>query len=152
MPEDESFVRQLVVEFVMEDLAMRDWPEPMRNHLLDIQYRIRRQNIHRDPPRTSSRIVLLDDRPAGWLVLSDSEGVIHVVDIIVQTQHRGKGVGSAVLKGVLMESERAGKTVRLAVRSDNRAVRLYQRLGFATTGSDGLQHFMERRPSVQGDS
>ena len=50
------------------------------------------------------------------------------------------------LKAVLDEAAEADKTVRLRVESLNRAVRLYERLGFASIGTDGAHIEMEYVP------
>jgi ribosomal protein S18 acetylase RimI-like enzyme len=75
---------------------------------------------------------------------SDAEA--HIVDIAVLPERRNSGIGATVLRGVLAESDRRGVPASLNVNVTNRAVRLYERLGFTRTGGNQVQHFMERAP------
>ena len=147
-PEDEPFVRQLVTDYATADLAAWSWPQPMRDHLVGIQYTQRRQNIRSNHPKADSKIILVDGKPSGWLVVSSSEDEIHVIEIIILPEHRGMGIGSEVLGQVMAESDRSGRPISLTVRTNNRALRLYQRLGFQRAGGDEIQHFMERPAGI----
>jgi ribosomal protein S18 acetylase RimI-like enzyme len=51
-----------------------------------------------------------------------------------------------LIKDLLTEAERAGKPVSLHVAKDNRARRLYERLGFETLEDTGIYFKMESRP------
>ena len=41
--QDESFVRNLILETIADELGASAWLEPMRSHLLGVQYGVRRQ-------------------------------------------------------------------------------------------------------------
>ena len=65
---------------------------------------------------------------AFWLVFDE----IHINNIAVLPQHRGQGLGTALLQYVLAEGRRLGaRRTTLEVRASNAgALRLYDRLGF----------------------
>jgi len=69
---------------------------------------------------------------AFWLVVDE----IHINNVAVLPQYRGRGMGSAVLRHVLDEARRLGATrATLEVRASNEgARRLYERLGFRVAG------------------
>ena len=144
-PDDEPFLRRLLIATLTEELAAWAWPDELRDGLLDMQYHLRRNAVenYRDAERS---IILAADEPVGWLVVARSEAGIHVVDIAVLPERRGQGIGAAVLGECLAESDRKGIPVRLSVNVTNRAARLYERLGFRRTGGSEVQHFMERPP------
>ncbi|WP_446666712.1 N-acetyltransferase family protein [Flexivirga sp. B27] len=52
--------------------------------------------------------------------------------VYVEPQHRGCGLGSALVDAAARCAERAG-AIRVTVNSGHRAVPMYQRLGFAST-------------------
>lgn len=58
------------------------------------------------------------------------EELPYIADIIVKNSHKGKGLGTMMLKKALNNSYREYPAVRLAVRPGNRAEGLYHRLGF----------------------
>ncbi|HWB86804.1 MAG TPA: GNAT family N-acetyltransferase [Bryobacteraceae bacterium] len=143
-PEDEPFLRSLIMGTVADELSARDWPEPMRSSLLESQYRARLEGLRANFPNASRAIVLVDERPAGWMAISETDHEIRLVDIVLLPEYRGQGIGTALIQQLLADSDRTGKPVRLTVRLDNRARRLYQRLGFRRIGGDELHDTMER--------
>ncbi len=69
---------------------------------------------------------------AFWLVFDE----IHVNNVAILPQFRGRGIGSALLRHVLAEGRRLGaRRATLEVRASNDgARRLYERLGFYVAG------------------
>ena len=65
---------------------------------------------------------------AFWLVLDE----IHINNVAIRPEFRGRGIGTALLHHVLAEAKRLGATrATLEVRASNDAARrLYERLGF----------------------
>jgi ribosomal protein S18 acetylase RimI-like enzyme len=62
-------------------------------------------------------------------------GSLHLFALEVAPALRGRGIGGAIVTYVVDEARRRGrKRVYLEVRSDNRARRLYHRLGFRRVG------------------
>lgn len=147
--EDEPFLRRLITATVAEELQAHLWPQAQRESLLQLQYTVRRQGVRANYPNAVQEIILLDDAPAGYMVVARSTDEILLVDIAVLGEHRGSGVGTAVLRELCAESDGTGKSVNLSVNVTNRAIRLYERLGFERTGGDEVQHLMRRRPAGQ---
>jgi ribosomal-protein-alanine N-acetyltransferase len=69
---------------------------------------------------------------AFWLVFDE----IHINNVAVLPQYRGRGMGSALMRHVLEEARRLGASrATLEVRASNAgAGRLYERLGFHVAG------------------
>jgi ribosomal protein S18 acetylase RimI-like enzyme len=57
-------------------------------------------------------------------------------------EHRGRGIETALLRGLLAEADAAGKSVSIQVERVNPALRLYQRLGFAVAEDKGVYLFL----------
>ncbi|MGO9261742.1 MAG: N-acetyltransferase family protein [Bryobacteraceae bacterium] len=139
---DEPFLRRLITATITQELGADWWPEPMRSHLLGIQYSARRQSIRDRFPAGQSGIVLVDGAEAGWLYVAKLEDEIRLVEIMLLEEHRGKGAGTELIRQVI---ETAGnRPVRLSVNVMNTgAARLYERLGFRRIGGDDVQQLME---------
>lgn len=141
---DEPFLKRLVFETVAAELGAWAWPEPMRSHLLGIQYTSRRQSHRVNCPGSVSRIIEADAVPAGWLVVNTLPDEVHLVDILVLAEFRGFGIGTAAIREILQEAAESSKPVRLSVyRTNHAAIRLYERLGFRRAGGDQIREFME---------
>jgi ribosomal protein S18 acetylase RimI-like enzyme len=149
-PEDEPWVRELIVEAVGQELGAHSWPEPMRSHLLGIQYTQRRNAVRLHYPEGESRIILADRAAAGWIYLAALPDEVRVAEVMVMAGYRSRGLGSEVIRRIIADADAAGKPVRLRVNVTNvRAGSFYERLGFQRVGGDELQHLMERVPSAE---
>jgi ribosomal protein S18 acetylase RimI-like enzyme len=145
--EDEPFLRRLILETVAGQLGASAWPEPMRSHLLGLQYTSRRQSHRVNYPEAASQVIQVDGADAGWVVVMTMPHEIQVVDIMVLPEMRGRGIGTVVIREILATARELGKPVSLSVDPMNpSAIRLYERLGFRRTGGDEMQHFMECSP------
>lgn len=79
------------------------------------------------------RFLAADD--AGYGFVRDD---IPELTIGVQPGHRGAGIGTALLEGLLGEAAaRSIPAISLSVEDGNRARALYERLGFRTVGRNG---------------
>ena len=67
------------------------------------------------------------------------------MDLVIAPGSRNRGLGLALLRALLSEAARQDKPARLHVVQNNRAARLYQRLGFRTIALHGLHDEMEWR-------
>jgi ribosomal protein S18 acetylase RimI-like enzyme len=144
-PDDEPFIRELMIETLTGQLAAWSWPEEVRGPLLDAQYRIRRRGFCESAGGGPGIIVLAEGEPVAWYVAADSTEEIRLVNLVVRTEHRGKGIGSAILRQLVTDSDRSSRRLRLSVAVNNRrASQLYARFGFQRTGGDGVHDFMER--------
>jgi GNAT superfamily N-acetyltransferase len=69
---------------------------------------------------------------------------IFLGSLLILPGYQGRGLGTAVIRDVIGRAERLGLPVALQVLKVNPAIRLYQRLGFATVGETAT-HFLMRR-------
>jgi ribosomal protein S18 acetylase RimI-like enzyme len=144
---EEDFVRRLILETVSRELGADQWPDPVRAHLLEIQYKGRIQGLRTRFPHGESRIIWLDGQPAGWLYVAELEDEVRLAEIMVLPEYRGKGLASTAIRQVLAGAASSARPVRLMVNVLNaNAIRLYERLGFQRTGGTEVQHEMEARP------
>ena len=79
----------------------------------------------------------------GVLSVVERETDVFLQVIQVLPDYQRQGVGTSVIQSVLREAHRKGKPVALQVIKANRARRLYERLGFVTTGETET-HFLMR--------
>ena len=142
---DEAFLREVYAGTRAEELVLVDWDGAQRAAFLNMQFQIQRQCYRAQYPAADHRVISLDGRPIGRVIVARSTEEIRLVDISLLPGERNLGVGTAVIEGILDEAGRAGRPVRLQVLSSNRALGLYRRLGFAEAGRSGAHLLLEWR-------
>ncbi len=90
--------------------------------------------------------MLHDEAPIGRIWVHQQAAAWHLVDLAIIEQHRGRGVGRALVCQLQTAARGAGAQITLQVRRDNRARRLYERLGFQVTGQTDLDLEMAWTP------
>lgn len=140
----EPFIRNLILETIAGELGASAWPEPMRSHLLGIQYAGRRQSFRLAFPEAASYVIEAAGVAAGWTVVTEMPHEVFLVEIMVSPECRNRGIGSAVIRQFLAEAAARRKPVRLTVNAMNQgAIRLYERLGFRRMDADEVHYRME---------
>ncbi len=94
-------------------------------------------------------IIILDGESIGRLYVDRREDEIRLIDIALLPEHRGGGLGTAILKEILAEGASVRKLVRIHVEQFNPAMRLYERLGFSKIEEQGVYHLMEWTPETE---
>jgi ribosomal protein S18 acetylase RimI-like enzyme len=141
-PGDEPFLFDLYASTRQEELDAWGWPTAARQAFLALQFRAS-QTRHQEYPDAAFHIITAGGQSAGRLILHRTPGVWHLVDIALLPAFRNAGVGTALLQGICADAEAAGLPLRLNVLLENRARRLYARLGFIPTSQAGPHVVME---------
>jgi ribosomal protein S18 acetylase RimI-like enzyme len=91
-----------------------------------------------------AHIILVRGESAGMVKFRETANAIELMQLQVLPEYQGKGVGQAVLDGLLEQAESCSRKVVLTVLKKNPALRLYQRNGFVIVGEDDCEFHMER--------
>lgn len=141
---DEPFLAAVYASTRTEELALVDWTEEQKSGFLRMQFDAQHRYYHEHYRDTSWDVILLGDVPVGRLYVARWPDELRIVDIALLPEHRGSGLGSRLVEGVIREAEQAGKPVRIHVEQYNPAMRLYERLGFRPVGRHGVYVLMQR--------
>lgn len=147
-PDDDAFLRRVYESTRADELAALGWDDATRSAFLAQQFSAQAADYRRRHPDARFLVVELDGVPVGRLYLAESESTVYVLDIGLLPEHRGRGIGRALLERVVTE----GKAVSLSVTRWNPAQRLYLRLGFAVVAEDDVYLRMERPAQLNTDS
>jgi ribosomal protein S18 acetylase RimI-like enzyme len=88
-------------------------------------------------PASDDRLVLLDNESIGRMIVLQMREEIRLADLAILPQYRRRGIGSALIGQLQTESTMSKRPVRLQVARFDRALRLYQRLGFYKIDVEG---------------
>jgi ribosomal protein S18 acetylase RimI-like enzyme len=90
------------------------------------------------------RIIVGAGADIGWLQAAPEGDALFLKQLFVDTPLRRRGIGTAVVRRLMDEARRAGRSMTLGVVKTNPALRLYERLGFRTTHQDERKFYMRR--------
>ena len=144
-PADGPFLLEVYASTRREELEATGWPAAMREAFVRMQFNAQQQGYRAAFPRAEFAIILLDGQAVGRIVIDRAGNEFRFVDIALLPEHRGRGLGTALIQNLQREAAAAKKPVRLSVLKGERAFRLYQRLGFEKTGEADLREQMEWR-------
>jgi ribosomal protein S18 acetylase RimI-like enzyme len=123
-------------------------PEPMRGHLLDMQFRAMTSGYRAAFPAAHYEIITVDDAPIGRLITDASEGWFHIVHIAVLPEWRHRGLCTALMTAVLDQPRRQGMRCEARVAPENTpSLRLWSRLGFTERERTDIEFILEWRPA-----
>lgn len=143
-PEDEPFLLEVYASTRIEELAGLGWSDDQMRAFIKMQFLARERSY----PRVDDRIILLDGRPIGRMMVDRGGAAILLRDIALLSEYRNAGIGSRLIQDLMKEAAAAEKPIQLHVVATSPAVRLYERLGFRSSGDDGAYLEMKWVPAT----
>jgi len=96
----------------------------------------RRASLRRSYKTTEITIITLDGVDIGWMQVSERDTDYNLAQIQLLDEYCGLGIGTRLIRDLLAQADREGKTVSLSAIRTNRAIKLYERLGFRIIDPD----------------
>jgi ribosomal protein S18 acetylase RimI-like enzyme len=120
------------------ELALTGWDAAAREAFVTMQFNAQ-SSYYRQQWSASVDSVIeyspgAERHGVGRLWVDHRADAVHLLDIAVLPEWRGKGIGSVCLNRLMRGAARAGKELSIHVELDNPARRLYDRLGFVSIG------------------
>lgn len=128
---DEPFLLSLRRATMTEHLERVGEPSDAEAHRARLQYRY-----------DAARIICLDGTALGLLKAYRDETAWHLVQLQIDPQYQGRGLGERIIKTLLASAQDDALPVSLKVLKGNPAKRLYERLGFREVGADEREFHM----------
>lgn len=76
------------------------------------------------------RFIIVDGRDVGWLQVIERADDFNLAQIQIYAPYRNRGIAAHLIKNLQRHAAHKGKSVTLSAVRNNRAIRLYRRLGF----------------------
>jgi GNAT superfamily N-acetyltransferase len=147
-PTDMETLFRVYASTRVEELSVVAWSDEQKEAFLRQQFEAQHAHYQQHYTGASFDVILVEGRPAGRLYVGRWAREIRMVDIALLPEHRGQGLGAAIVGDLLEEGRRSGKPVSIHVERYNPALRLYERLGFRVLEDKGVYLLMEWSPSA----
>ncbi|HUA79614.1 MAG TPA: GNAT family N-acetyltransferase [Dyella sp.] len=131
--DDMPFLRALFHAVKEEELGLAGWPEPAKQALLDQQFALQHRQYVSAYASADFWIVEHRQQPIGRYYLLRESLCYHIVDIMLASDWRHRGIGSLLLSWTQSLAQAHGATA-ISLQVDERNVgaqRLYAKHGFA---------------------
>ena len=132
---DAEFLFRVFASTREPELALTALPAAQIEGLLRMQYRAQH-------PGAEDSVIHVDGEPAGRLRVARDGRVIVLLDIAILPEHRGRGIGRALIRALQDEAATFAVPLRLHVARTNPATALYLGLGFVPDGGDDVYQAM----------
>lgn len=143
-PEDQPFLLEVYASTRSEELEALGWDDNQKRAFITMQFHARERTY----PRVDNRIIILNERAIGRILVDRRETEIVLTDIALLTEYRNAGIGTRLLNDLMNEAKSAGKPILLHVLTSSPAVRLYERLGFFRSGAEAAYLEMKWEPAA----
>lgn len=125
------------------ELDFAGFPQELRQAFVEQQFGAQSHHYQTFYPGSVQHVIEVAGERAGRLYIFRSEKWIHVLDVLMTPEFRGRGIGTTILESLIDESRRTGIPVLLAVEKYNHgAERLYRKLGFTDLQDDDVYRHM----------
>jgi GNAT superfamily N-acetyltransferase len=154
--DDEPFLRALRAQVDVERLGLQGWaPEQVElaRSLIDMQFRAHGAHYRQVKANydTKDCIIELGGVPVGRFIVTQNGKEVLLSDIAVCWEHRGKGLGQAVIEATKAECVQSKRVLRLHVDPLNPVVQFYLSLGFRIVETHPTTYLMEWVPPAVVD-
>ena len=146
---DEALLMRIYGSTRESELALVSWTPEQKENFVRHQFTAQSTYYKAEYPGALFQVIEFEDRPVGRLYLHYRTREIHILDIALLPEARNKGIGSYLLKRIMMEGAEKQKPVTIFVEVFNPAKRLYERLGFRKKPSSSpVYELMEWAPDA----
>lgn len=143
---DLPFLARLYASTRKDELAVMPWSDAQKAAFLDMQFRAQHAHYQQHYPDADWLVTMRGGADIGRLYIERWPTRHCLIDIAFLPEHRGRGLGEALLRDVMDEAAAAGRDVSIHVEKFNPAMRLYRRLGFVTEEDKGVYDLMRWSP------
>lgn len=131
-----------------EEMAAVPWPEPMKQAFLADQFGLQHRHYIAHFGDGDFLVLAGERGPIGRYYVQSTAPDHLLVDISLWPDARRQGIGQILIAASQRRAQRAGCGMHLHVARHNAgARRLYERLGFAVTGTQESHHHMRWTPA-----
>jgi ribosomal protein S18 acetylase RimI-like enzyme len=144
---DRPFLVELYGTTREAELERVPWDDAAKRAFVEQQFSAQDAHYRGNYPGATLDVIEVDGASAGRLYVHRGPSDIRIMDIALAPSHRGRGIGTALLRSLMQEADSSGRKLSIHVEVNNPARSLYDRLGFRPAGSHGVYVLMERPPS-----
>jgi ribosomal protein S18 acetylase RimI-like enzyme len=144
--QDDDFLYNLYKLSRVEEFSVVPLTEEQFDAVMKMQYFARKGRYKAQFPDSEHSIITVGRVDAGQIRVDRGQDEHRLIDISLSGPFQNQGIGTALLRNLIVQAQQAGVSLRCAVATNNPgSLRFHQRLGFAITSQDDMYYQMEHR-------
>lgn len=140
---DVAFLQAVYASTRMEELAVTGWSDEQKNEFCLSQFRAQDTHYRTHFPNAEYHVIQSQGQDVGRLSVDHRADELHLIDLAILPEFRGKGIGTNLLNDFQRQAAEANVPLTIYVERYNPALRLYQRLGFQQVQDEGIYLLMK---------
>jgi ribosomal protein S18 acetylase RimI-like enzyme len=144
---DRDFLYSVYRSTRINEPGICTWEKSELETFLQQQFTLQHTQYRANYPKGEFTIILADGTPAGRLYVNHGKKEIRIIDIALLPSYRMQGIGSHIIKRLIIESDQTGIPLTLYVEYNNPIKAYYIKMGFKKKREYGVYHYMEREVS-----
>jgi ribosomal protein S18 acetylase RimI-like enzyme len=148
-PADDAFLLSVYTSSRAEEMKLVPWTDEQKEAFVKMQFAAQKQHYAAMHPGASHDIIYCGEIPVGRVYVDRTPEELHILDITVLPQFRGRGTGQTLLRRLMDEAGASSKAVTIYIESFNPSLRLFEQLGFQKEREEGFQLLLKRRAQPQ---
>jgi N-acetylglutamate synthase-like GNAT family acetyltransferase len=145
--DDMAFLSELYRSTRWQEVLQAPWDDEQRIDFLAQQFKAQHTHYQSHYPNAEKLLIIKDQQNIGRVYVDRDEVSICLIDVALMTDQRGQGLGTKLLKELLLEAQLSHKKVVIHVENFNPAYHWYQQHGFKQVEDKGVYQYMEWYPS-----
>lgn len=145
---DKGFLQSLYADSREWEFVHSAMSKTERQAFLKRQYDAQDRAYKTSYLKAVHRIIVLDGEDIGRLIINRLDELMHIIDLTIHSKFTGKGIGSDILMALKAEAQGGKVPIELSVKTNNPALRLYERQGFKFMSHEGVYQKMRWFPDL----
>ena len=137
-PDDNDFLLEVYGSTRADELALTPWTDEQRHAFIVHQFTAQQDHYSTNYPAASHDIIVVDGRQVGRIYVARLEREIRIIDLTLLPHERNAGIGTYLIRQLLVEAGVTKQSVRIWVEDFNPSLRLFERLGFSRSEQQGI--------------
>lgn len=147
---DTLFLQRLYGTTRDDELQQSDWADDQKQAFVEQQFHAQSVYYQAQFPEAEFHVIEHQNQSIGRRSINRAADEIRLIDLAILPEFQGRGIGSRILTDLIEEANQLGKPLRHHVLRFNRALQLYERLGFSVTEDRETHLLMEWSPTGTG--
>jgi GNAT superfamily N-acetyltransferase len=123
---DAGFLCAVYASTRADELAVTDWTDEQKAEFCQMQFNAQYAHYRQHYPTAEFSVIEHNGTPAGRLYVDRWSKEIRIMDVALLPAHRGRGIGTRLLRALMTEAEASKKLLSIHVERMNPALRLYE--------------------------